>query len=86
MSHALAERFPIGTRVIESPLMPRAPRRCRDGIYRVGVVVGYSRHAEAVRVRFDGAKSVMAFHQSFLDIYDARQVESGRQWSGQADW
>lgn len=63
----IRERFQLGDRVIENEHAPRSSRRRRDGIYRAGIVVGYSRHVEAVRVKFDGHVAVYAFHASFLD-------------------
>jgi hypothetical protein len=59
-------RFPIGCRVWLPP--ERVAHLSGDLPSRHGVVVGYGRDAEVIRVRLDGTAQVGGWHASFLEV------------------
>ena len=59
------QRFNIGDRVCHSEL---GRDRCKSDPDRIGTVTSYSRNASAVLVRFDGRKSSIIMHTSYLEV------------------
>lgn len=64
----LYHSHPVGTRLIKSPSYPAnwTARECNKSIY--GTVVGYSRGAEWLRVRRDGAVAEISVPPEYFDI------------------
>jgi len=66
----MPKKFKEGTRVVLNQEWANWTQYCPSKTHPVGlagVTVGYCRRPHVVRVKFDSKKTVLAFHEKFLD-------------------
>ncbi len=67
MTMTARNKFQKGDRVVQNERCPRTNADIRDGLFRSGVVVGFGRQPDLVRVQWDDMQSAITYHMRFID-------------------